>query len=388
MKSLKHLDLFSGIGGFRIATNKLGYDTIWSNDIDRMACDVYESHFGKGSIVCEDINNIPSQLIPKHDLLTAGFPCQPFSAAGKKLGIKDLTRGTLFEKIIEILELHQPKYFLLENVKRLLSMEDGAHFKIILEALASLDYFIEWRLLNPLQFGIPQNRDRVFIYGVKNPIISNSHQTLEKYSVFLDENDLEYLKLFNDSLLSEMLPIGNSEKKFGSWGIAYSNRFFTQTMEHLPDQLKPKLLKDILEEDPDPEFDFTGETISRLNGSEKIHEYINGVEVLYNQKGGARMGYTVFGVTGVAPTLTASSSRHYERYKIGKRFRRLTNVEYARLMGFPDNWCDITTPYNQYFLYGNAVVPQCVEWAIKRFGQMNIDFKLMSPKQPSLAFNL
>lgn len=388
MRNLKHIDLFAGIGGFRIATNNQGINTIWSNDIDKMACDVYEHNFGKGEIVCDDINNISVLTIPKHDLLTAGFPCQPFSSAGKKMGIKDKTRGTLFEKIIEILEYSKPQYFLLENVKRILSMEEGVHFKIILEALASLDYFIEWRLLSPLQFGIPQNRERVFIYGVKNPIISDSYQTLEKYSVLLCESDLEYLKFYNVPLLKEMSPIANSDKKFGNWGIANSNRFFTQQMDPLPDQVKPKLLKDLLEDDPSLEFDFTGETIHRLNGSEKIHEYINGVEILYNQRGGARMGYTVFGINGVAPTLTASSSRHYERYKIGKRFRRLTNIEYARLMGFPDNWCGITTPYNQYFLYGNAVVPKCVEWIINRIGQKNIDFKLMNPKQPSLAFYL
>jgi len=386
MKNLKHIDLFAGIGGFRIAVNKAGYETVWTNDIDKMACDVYEDNFGKGSVICDDINNIPIKSIPKHDLLTAGFPCQPFSAAGKKMGTKDKTRGTLFEKIIEVLEFHQPKYFLLENVRRLLSMDDGIHFKIILEALASLNYFIEWRLINPLQFGIPQNRDRVFIYGIKNPVVTNSHQTLEKYSVLLDETDLENLKFFNYQLEDEMKLISNSDKKFGNWGIAYSNKFFTQMLEPLPNQLKPKLLKDLLEDNPSPEFDFTGDTLNRLNGSEKIHGYINGVEVLYNQKGGARMGYTVFGVNGVAPTLTASTSRHYERYKIEKRFRRLTNIEYARLMGFPDNWCNVTTSYNQYFLYGNAVVPQCVEWIVKRFGQKNIDFKLMVPKQPSLLF--
>lgn len=96
-----------------------------------------------------------------------------------------------------------------------------------------------------------------------------------------------------------------------------------------------------------------------------VDKFYNGVHILYNQGHGARMGYTIFGTDGVAPTLTASASRHYERYEIGGRYRRLTNVEYARLQGFPDNHCQAVSVYDQYKLYGNAVPPQIAEHALR-----------------------
>jgi DNA (cytosine-5)-methyltransferase 1 len=162
-EKLTAVELFAGIGGFRFGMKDANIETIWANDKSELCCEVYESNFGKGSITLGDINHIPISEIPNHDILTAGFPCQPFSPAGKKLGVRDKVRGTLFERIVEILEQKQPKYFFLENVKRLLTMENGYHFRVILDALSELDYFIEWRLINPINFGIPQNRDRVFI---------------------------------------------------------------------------------------------------------------------------------------------------------------------------------------------------------------------------------
>jgi DNA (cytosine-5)-methyltransferase 1 len=122
----------------------------------------------------------------------------------------------------------------------------------------------------------------------------------------------------------------------------------------------------VLEKSPDDVFFFTEDTIERIKNSEEVNRFFNGVEILYNQKGGARMGYSIFGTSGVAPTLTCTTSRHYERYKIGNKFRRLTNIEYARIQGFPDNHCQSATRYDQYRLYGNAVPPQLVKWAIDR----------------------
>ncbi|HEY9864595.1 MAG TPA: DNA (cytosine-5-)-methyltransferase, partial [Candidatus Obscuribacterales bacterium] len=145
LKKRTAVELFAGIGGFRLGLEASQIQTIWANDINELCCQVYQSNFGKNSIVLGDIQIINISDIPDHDLLTAGFPCQPFSSAGKKLGIRDQVRGTLFEKIVEIIDTKKPQYFLLENVKRILTMEQGHHFKIILNALASLNYFIEWR---------------------------------------------------------------------------------------------------------------------------------------------------------------------------------------------------------------------------------------------------
>ncbi len=159
VQKLTAIELFAGIGGFRCGLEAANIQSIWANDLSPLSCQVYESNFGKNSIVLGDIRKLPLDSIPKHDLLTAGFPCQPFSPAGKKQGVRDQVRGTLFERIVEILEEKKPQYFLLENVKRILTMEQGQHFKVILNALASLNYLIEWRIINPLHFGIPQNRD-------------------------------------------------------------------------------------------------------------------------------------------------------------------------------------------------------------------------------------
>ena len=114
-ENLKAVELFAGIGGFRLGMANANIETIWANDINELSCQVYESNFGKDSLVLGDINKIPISDIPNHHILTAGFPCQPFSPAGKKLGVRDCVRGTLFERIVEIIDKKQPKYFFLEN---------------------------------------------------------------------------------------------------------------------------------------------------------------------------------------------------------------------------------------------------------------------------------
>jgi DNA (cytosine-5)-methyltransferase 1 len=125
-------------------------------------------------------------------------------------------------------------------------------------------------------------------------------------------------------------------------------------------------LSTVLESEVGDEFDFTESTVDRIKESASVRKLVQGVEVLSNQSGGARMGYTVFGIGGLAPTLTASTSRHYERYMMGDRYRRLTNVEYARIQGFSDDHCSAASVYKQYKLYGNAIPPQLASWAIRR----------------------
>src|SRR5690349_12514113 len=148
LAGLKAVELFAGIGGFRLAADAFNVKTIWANDIDPKACLVYRSRFGQKEMHEGDIHAFLDSM-PSHRFLTGGFPCQPFSSAGKKEGIRD-PRGTLFQIIVTALAKHRPDCFVLENVKRLLVMEDGCHFATILSALASLNYQIEWRLLNAM----------------------------------------------------------------------------------------------------------------------------------------------------------------------------------------------------------------------------------------------
>ena len=373
INNLKAVELFAGIGGFRLGLTNANIETIWANDINELSYQVYESNFGKDSLVLGDINKIPISDIPNHHILTAGFPCQPFSPAGKKLGVRDCVRGTLFERIVEIIDKKQPKYFFLENVKRLLTMENGYHFRVILNALSELDYFIEWRIISPISFGIPQNRDRIFIFGTKLNSVHINYQLLQNTSVFLTQPDLTDLENIEELLEKDMMPIVENKGKNYNWGIAYKNKMLTLNLSTLPDIKPRQKLKDILQDDSivDPQFDFTSDTLERIKKSKAVHRYCHGVELLYNQDGGARLGYTIFGINGIASTLTASTSRHYERYKVADKYRRLTNIEYARLMGFPDDWCRIARIYDQYALFGNAIVPACVEWVCQRIGKSN-----------------
>jgi DNA (cytosine-5)-methyltransferase 1 len=366
---MKAIEMFAGIGGFRIGLQKAGIDVVWANDIDSKACAIYQNHFGNASIICGDIKEVKDS-IPNHDLLTAGFPCQPFSAAGKKKGIHDQVRGTLFAEIVEVLEKVRPKFFILENVKRLLTMEHGRHFRTILLALSEAGYFVEWRLLNAKKFGLAQNRERVFIVGRKNGkhLLTYDPATFSaEYSILFLNGELGVERtLFSHSTMSELLePIAESQR-FRSVGFAWHDKAYSCSPTEFPEQKPPKLLRDVLQKDPDPFFDFTEATNGWLKNNTDVNSFVNGVEIVSNQEGGRRMGYTIFGIGGLAPTLTATTSRHYERYRIGDRYRRLTNVEYARLQGFQDDWCAAANIYDQYALYGNAVPPIIVEWVSRK----------------------
>lgn len=364
MSRMKAIELFAGIGGFRIAADANGIKTIWANDISSNACKVYEARFGSGSIVRGDVRELIAQ-IPDHDVLTGGFPCQPFSAAGKKKGIRD-ARGTLFETIVEVLQQRRPTYFVLENVKRLLTMEGGFHFATILSALAEFDYQIEWRLLNSMFLGLPQNRQRVFLIGTPrwqgnggSSVPFRLAHPDELSAVSVDERERFCEK-------ATWTAIEDHGQRFPDWGIAIDGRFFGADIPFITHRKPIVPVKSVLEENPSREFDFTESTLKWVKDNTPVHRYVQGVEILSNQAGGARMGYTIFGIDGVAPTLTSTTSRHYERYKIGDRYRRLTNVEYARIQGFSDDHCSAVSVYDQYALFGNAVPPKMAAWIIER----------------------
>ncbi len=267
-------------------------------------------------------------------------------------------------------------------------MESGYHFRVILDALSALDYFIEWRIINTLSFGLPQNRDRLFIFGTRISQGDRSEmlEMLEKHSVFLTQEDLNALEI-SHSLTANLTPIIRSHSKPGNWGIAYQQKMDSKQIPPLPDIQPRKKLRDILEyeSDVDPQFDFTADTWERIKQSKAVNRYYNGVEILYNQGGGARLGYTIFGINGITSTLTASTSRHYERYQVGDKYKRLTPVEYARLMGFPDDWCRVARIYDRYALFGNAIAPPCVAWVANRIGKNNIIFNQQSWQQLTLA---
>lgn len=159
------VDLFAGIGGIRIPFTELGGKCVFSSEWDKAAQISYSYNFGE--VPFGDITKINSDSIPKHDVLLAGFPCQAFSIIGKMKGFAD-TRGTMFFEVARILQHHQPKAILLENVKQLVSHDGGKTFKVILDTIAELGYSVKWKILNALDFGLPQKRERVIIVGFKS----------------------------------------------------------------------------------------------------------------------------------------------------------------------------------------------------------------------------
>ncbi|MGO5938707.1 DNA (cytosine-5-)-methyltransferase [Akkermansia muciniphila] len=162
MENLTFIDLFAGIGGIRLPFDELGYENVFSSEFNEAACDTYEANFGQRP--SGDITKIKSEDIPPHDLLLAGFPCQAFSIMGLKKGFED-TRGTLFFEVERILRYHKPKIILLENVKQLVTHDKGRTFNVIINRLTSIGYHLKWKVLNALDFGLPQKRERIIIVG-------------------------------------------------------------------------------------------------------------------------------------------------------------------------------------------------------------------------------
>ncbi len=164
-KTLKFFDTFSGIGGFKIALERLGFESIGFCDNDKYATQLYSEYFDTtNEVYYDDIRNIKTNELPDFDIFCGGFPCQSFSIAGKRRGFDDI-RGTLFFEVARILRDKKPKYFLLENVKGLLNHDSGRTFTTIIEILSDLGYQVQWQLLNSKFFGVPQNRERVYIVG-------------------------------------------------------------------------------------------------------------------------------------------------------------------------------------------------------------------------------
>ena len=164
----KFIDLFAGIGGIRIPFEEVGGECVFSSEWDKFSQQTYEANFGE--IPDGDITEIDAKDIPKHDLLVGGFPCQAFSQAGLKKGFKD-TRGTMFFEVARILDHHKPKALLLENVKGLRGHDKGNTFKTIISILNELGYqTLESTVLNARNFGLPQNRERIFIVGYKKHV--------------------------------------------------------------------------------------------------------------------------------------------------------------------------------------------------------------------------
>lgn len=206
--SFKFIDLFAGIGGLRIPFDELQGKCVFSSEIDKFAKQTYYANFNE--LPVGDITKIQPNSIPTFELLLAGFPCQPFSQAGLQLGFED-SRGSLFFYIAKIIKHHKPKAVLLENVKRLQSHDNGTTFRIIKQTLESMDYLVFSKVLAAKDFGVPQNRERIYIVALRdtntsfewpNPI----HKKVKVGDILESEVDTKYT-------ISDRLWAGHQRRK-------------------------------------------------------------------------------------------------------------------------------------------------------------------------------
>lgn len=204
--NFRFIDLFAGIGGIRIPFDELGGKCVFTSEWDKDCQTMYEANFGDKPH--GDITKIEPKEIPDHDLLVGGFPCQAFSIIGSMKGFQD-TRGTLFFNIAEILKEKQPYAFLLENVKQLKSHDGGKTFKVIEQTLKELGYYTHTKVLNALDFGLPQKRERTIIVGFKDNITFDFPKPFSKpanLKDFLDEeNDNDASLKASDYIITQRL---------------------------------------------------------------------------------------------------------------------------------------------------------------------------------------
>jgi DNA (cytosine-5)-methyltransferase 1 len=303
------IDLFSGIGGFHNAFSSLGGKCVFSSEINNDCKQVYELNYGIQPF--GDITQIDPNLVPDHDILCAGFPCQPFSISGKQKGFED-TRGTLFFNIMKIVEIKKPSIIFLENVKQLRYHDRGNTLKVILEAIKNQGYLVEWRVLNSKDFGTPQNRERIIIIATK----------LKKF----DFNKIAYSK---EKIIKDII---DNEGKYE----VLENNEYTILPKELWKRQKSGLIfvgyrnKDI-----------------RVKGTRPNTTHLSRVHKQPNR---------IYHVDGTHPTLPSQESSGRFWIYDDKIVRKLTLRECYNLMGYPKEFKNPCSNGTQYKQIGNSVV--------------------------------
>ena len=300
-KEFTFIDLFAGIGGMRIAFERQGGNCVYSNEWNKYCQQTYFANFGEQPD--DDITKVDARIIPSHDILVAGFPCQPFSIAGvskkqsmgRETGFEDKTQGTLFFDVCRILKAKRPKAFMLENVKNLKSHDHGRTFKVITESLDELDYEVFAAVLDGQNY-VPQHRERILI-------------------------------------------VGFDRKRYGR------NIKFEFNIN--PVNPKP-VMKDILEP----------EVADKYTLSDKLWQYLQNY-ALKHRAAGNGFGFGIASPDGISRTLSARYYKDGSEILIeqpGKNPRRLTPRECARLQGFPDSFKIVVSDTQAYRQFGNSVV--------------------------------
>jgi len=405
---MKFLDLFAGIGGFRLGMESAGHKCIGFCEIDKFARASYKAiHDTKGEIELHDITAVSDEFIRgigRVDIICGGFPCQAFSIAGNRRGFED-TRGTLFFEIARFASILRPRYLFLENVKGLLNHDRGNTFEIILSALDELGYNVEWENINSKNFGVPQNRERVFIIGHLRgertrrifPLSSTGRQVDKHQEQSTNTLTTRYPNsqgvgsYIIESESQKVKSIGNIHPSGkGMNGEVYQADDLAPTITTnkgegqkiaipvlTPDRMDKRQNGRRFKSDGEPMFTLTAQDkhgiliAGKLPGNHDQNSRVydtNGLApTLSTMQGGGEEpkiiqrghGYNQGGEHDIAPTLTRNSYQENNYLSDGFRIRKLTPRECWRLQGFPD-WAfdkaqEVNSNSQLYKQAGNSV---------------------------------
>lgn len=312
LEGYNFIDLFAGLGGFRLALESLGAKCVYSSEWDEPVRKVYADNFG--DVPDGDITQVDENNVPNHDILCAGFPCQAFSISGKQRGFDD-SRGTLFFDVARIVKAKKPKIVFMENVKNFASHDNGRTLEVVKTTMEELGYTFHQKVLNAIDYGIPQKRERIYMVCFRNDLeISN----------FTYPKPFPLTKHVEDFLLED-----------------------------------EKLVEDLYVERPDTYF----------NGVEDNKYSNKPIRLGIVNKGG--QGERIYSTKGIAITLSAYGGGVFSKtggYLINNKTRKLHPRECARIMGYPDSYKICSRKNQAYKQFGNSVVIDVLQLIAQEIG--------------------
>lgn len=377
------VELFAGVGGFRLALEREGFKVIYSNQWEpstkvQHAYDCYARHFGLKNHSNTDISLVDSKDIPNHSILVGGFPCQDYSVASTLVNSKGIEgkKGVLWWQINRIVEDKLPNHLILENVDRLLkspAKQRGRDFAMILSCLNKLNYYVEWKVINAADYGFVQKRRRVFIFATKDKKLIKK---IDNKRFFKEE--FNYIEVEDEKKIdipTDLIKLSNEFSfRFEDSGCSYNYQAITAKTKPLFNG-KYIVLGDILENNAPDHYFPTKEKLDKIIylKSSKRYERVsnNGFKYMYSE--GAvpfpdfidRAGRTLLTSEG-----STNRSTHIVLDPIRKEYRLLTPIETERLNGFDDNWTLGMPERTRYFCMGNALVVDIVQKIGKRLKEL------------------
>ncbi|HFU4465259.1 TPA: DNA cytosine methyltransferase [Streptococcus suis] len=313
LDGMTFIDLFAGLGGFRLALESLGAKCVYSSEWDRHVQKVYFENFG--DFPAGDITQVDEKTIPNHDILCAGFPCQAFSISGKQQGFED-SRGTLFFDVARIVKEKKPKVVFMENVKNFASHDGGRTLQIVRNTMEELGYKFFYQVLNAANYGVPQKRERIYMVCFRNDI---------EIATFSYPEQFKLVKHVEDVLLDD-----------------------ESQVEHL----------------------YVSRPDTYYNGIEDNRYSEKTIRLGIVNKGG--QGERIYSTKGIAITLSANGGGVFSKtggYLVNGRPRKLHPKECARIMGYPDSYKISENPNQAYKQFGNSVVIDILQLIAKEIGK-------------------